>query len=171
MAGVQLVNMLSGYSLNYYGLQPRSMHGLLGVLTSPFLHGSLPHLLSNAFPFTVFSLLIATNGARRYLLVSLLIIFIGGSLVWLFGREANHVGASGWVFGLWGYLIAQAWFCRSVKSLALAVLVIFLYGGMVFGFLPRHGISFESHLFGAVAGVVSAWVLRLRPVAGSRVRP
>jgi len=161
------LNILSGYSLNAYGLQPRSFQGLLGIAISPFLHGSIGHLLSNAVPFAVLSALVLFNGVGRYLLVSLLVCVIGGLLVWSFGREANHVGASGWVFGLWGYLLAQAWYSKSLKSLAVALLVVVFYGGMVFGFLPRYGVSFESHIFGALAGWVSAWILRLSPASGA----
>lgn len=171
MAVAHILNMLSGYSLNAFGLQPRSIQGLLGIALSPFLHGSIGHLVSNAFPFAILSALILINGVSRYVTVSLLVVAIGGLLVWGFGRDANHVGASGWVFGLWGYLIAQAWYCRSLKSLGIGLLVLVLYGGMVFGFLPRHGVSFESHIFGALAGWVTAWLTQSRPVSGAdRVR-
>lgn len=171
MLVAHFLNMFSGYSLNALGLQPRSIQGLPGIALSPFLHGSIGHLVSNAFPFAVLSALILISGMGRYATVSLLVIVICGLLVWTFGRDANHVGASGWVFGLWGYLIAQAWFCRSLKSLVIALLVLALYGGMVFGFLPRQGVSFESHIFGAVAGWVTAWLLQPRPISGAdRVR-
>lgn len=167
MVAAHILNMFTGYSLNAFGLQPRSVHGLIGVALSPFLHGSIGHLVSNAFPFAVLSALILIGGVGRYATVSILVSAIGGLLVWAFGRDANHVGASGWVFGLWGYLIAQAWFCRSLKSLLIALLVLVFYGGMVFGFLPRHGVSFESHIFGAVAGWVTAWLLQSRPTSGA----
>lgn len=167
MAVSHFLNMLSGYSLNAFGLQPRSIHGLPGIVISPFLHGSIAHLMSNAMPFAVLSALVLSSGFLRYAVVSLMVVVIGGLLVWSFGRDANHVGASGWVFGLWGYLIGQAWYCRSLKSLAIAVLVIVFYGGMVFGFLPRHGISYESHIFGALAGWVSAWLFRFSPFPGA----
>lgn len=167
MAATHFLNILCGHSLSAFGLQPRSLHGLLGIAISPFLHGSIAHLMSNALPFAVLSALVLISGIQRYAAVSLMVIAIGGLLVWSFGRDANHVGASGWVFGLWGYLIGQAWFSRSIKSLAIAVLVIVFYGGMVFGFLPRHGVSFESHIFGALAGWVTAWLLRFSPVPGA----
>ncbi|OEC32618.1 rhomboid family intramembrane serine protease [Pseudomonas sp. 21C1] len=162
MVVAHLLNMLCGYSLNAFGLQPRSIHGLLGIVLSPFLHGSVGHLVSNAFPFAVLSALILTDGVGRYVAVSTVVVVIGGLLVWSFGRDANHIGASGWVFGLWAYLIAQAFYSRSFKRLFIALLVLSLYGGMIFGLLPRHGVSFESHLFGALAGWFAAWLMRPR---------
>lgn len=163
MLTLHFSNAAFGYPLNAFGLQPRSADGLVGIALAPFLHGSIGHLLSNAVPFAFLSMLILGYGVGRYALVSALVISLGGFLVWVFGREAIHVGSSGWVFGLWGFLIGQAWFTRSLRSVLIALLVVFLYGGLVFGFLPRHGVSFESHIFGAIAGFITAWLLRTRP--------
>jgi membrane associated rhomboid family serine protease len=89
---------------------------------------------------------------------SVIIITVSGILVWLFGRDANHIGASGWVFGLWSLSISLAWFDRRMMNIVIAILVILFYGGMVFGMLPQDSsVSFESHLFGALAGVLAAW--------------
>ena len=85
---------------------------------------------------------------------------LGGLLVWLLARPGMHLGASGWVFGLWGLLLGRAWFERSLGSLLIAVLVLFYYGGWWFGLLPRQGISFEYHLAGALCGVLYAALTR-----------
>ncbi|WP_445764871.1 rhomboid family intramembrane serine protease [Pseudomonas sp. RIT-To-2] len=159
MCGVQVLNLLSGYSLNTYGLLPRSAQGLLGIISAPFLHGSLWHLLGNLVPFIVLGTLVAKDGVGRFLAASGLIIVVGGLLVWLFGRGYYHVGASGWVFGLWVYVVARAWFHHSWANLLCAAAAMLLYGGLVYGFLPRYGVSFESHIAGAVAGFVAARVL------------
>lgn len=88
-----------------------------------------------------------------------LIALIGGSLTWLMGRDANHIGASGLIFGIWGYLLLAGWFSKSIKYILASITLIFFYGGMIFGVLPgKPGISFEGHLFGVVAGIMVAWL-------------
>lgn len=159
MCGVQALNLLCGYALNAFGLLPRSLHGLWGIAFSPFLHQSVAHLASNLVPFIVLGWFVAILSVRRFVAVSAVIVLVGGLLVWVFGRTAIHVGASGWVFGLWGYLLARGWFERSLQSIAVALLVLAGYGGMVFGFLPTQGMSFESHIAGALAGALAAILL------------
>lgn len=156
MCGMQVLNLLSGYALNAFGLLPRSLHGLWGIAFSPFLHQSVAHLASNLVPFVVLGWFVAALSVRRFVAVSAVIVLVGSLLVWIFGRTAIHVGASGWVFGLWGYLLAQGWIERSLQSLAVALLVLVGYGGMIFGFLPAQGMSFESHIAGALAGALAA---------------
>lgn len=163
MALAHILNIFFGFSLNAYGIQPRTLNGLVGIFASPFLHSSLPHLLGNLIPFAVLSAIVLSRGLGRYLTVSLLIVGLGGSLVWLFGRDAIHVGASGWVFGLWSFLLGQAWFSRSWRDLIAASAVIVLYSGMIFGLFPRYGISVESHIAGVIVGWVSAWVMNFIP--------
>lgn len=91
---------------------------------------------------------------------SLIIIVLTGLLVWVFARKAVHIGASGWVFGLWSLSIAIAFFQRSFVNIAIAVFVLFFYGGMIYGVLPQDRyVSFESHLFGAIAGIVCAYFM------------
>lgn len=167
MALAHTLNILSGFSLNAYGIQPRTISGLAGIAASPFLHSSLPHLIGNLIPFAVLSAIVLLGGLSRYLTVSILVVGIGGTLVWLFGRDANHVGASGWIFGLWSFVIGQAWFSRSWKHLIAAAAVLAIYSGMIFGFLPRYGVSFESHIAGAIAGWLAAWILQFSPQLGA----
>lgn len=162
MIALQAANLFTGYHLNSLGLQPRSFSGLIGIFVSPWLHGSIGHLLSNLPPFALLSFIVAAGGISRYLSVSAGVIALGGIFVWIVGRDANHVGASGWIFGLWAFVLGSAWFHRSWKNLFLATLVLFLYGGMVFGFMPRYGVSFESHIAGAVAGWIIAWVAQVK---------
>lgn len=163
MCAVQVFNTVSGYALTAFGVLPRSVSGLPGIVLSPFVHGSWPHLLGNLLPFVLLSLMVASEGLRRYLTASVLIIVIGGALVWLFGRGSYHVGASGWVFGLWVYILARAWLRHSWSNLATALAALVFYSGMVYGFLPRYGVSFEAHIAGAVAGFVTARMLLSAP--------
>lgn len=159
---LQLGNSLSGYALNGLGLVPRRPQALAGVLLSPWLHGSWAHLLSNLSGLLPLGCLVLLRSRRDFLLASGFIILGSGVLVWLFGRTGVHVGASGWLFGLWGLLLARAWFDRSLLDLLLALLVFLLYGGWLFGLLPREGVSFEYHLAGAFCGVLYAAFSRRR---------
>ncbi|RMV76679.1 Rhomboid protein [Pseudomonas caricapapayae] len=162
MIAVQVLNSVSGNSLVHFGIMPRSSTGLRGIVFAPFLHGSIQHLLSNLLPFIVLSWLVATEGVRRYAWVVGLVCLVGGLLVWMFGRSTIHVGASGLIFGLWSYLLARAWYQRSIASLLLALMVLAGYGGLIFGFVPVAGVSFESHIAGAVAGIGVAWLMHSR---------
>ncbi|MDO9617381.1 MAG: rhomboid family intramembrane serine protease [Pseudomonas sp.] len=158
MLVLQLGNSLSGYSLNLWGVIPRRLESLPGVLFAPWLHGGWMHLLSNLSGLLVLGLLALLESRRDFIQASLFIILGSGLLVWLFGRQGIHVGASGWLFGLWALLLARAWFRRSWLDLLLAVLVFFLHGGWVFGLLPQQGVSFEYHLAGALCGgLYAAW--------------
>ena len=163
MVALQLLNVATGYSLMAFGLVPRTLHGLFGILTSPFLHASFAHLSANLIAFLVLGTLVILDGLHRFIAVSAIVILLGGALVWLFGFAGIHVGASGWVFGLWAYLLARAWFHRSWSNLITAGVVALLYGGLILGFLPRQGVSFEGHLFGALAGFIAAKVLLSAP--------
>ncbi len=146
-----------GHQMNAWGIFPRSVHGLAGIPLAPFLHGSFGHVISNSIPFLVMGGLIAFRGRQVLLRVSFIVIGVGGSGVWLLGRSAVHIGASGLVFGYFGYLVARGWYERRLGSILLAIVVIILYGGLILGVLPARGlVSWEAHLFGLIAGVLAA---------------
>ena len=154
-------------SIDNNGILPRMLDGLDGILWSPFLHSGFPHLISNTIPFAILSGLVLIRGAKRWLSASAIIIGLGGLLVWAFaiGSNENHIGASGWVFGLFGFLVLSAFFERKPLSIGIGLITLFLYGGTIlFGVIPRDGISWEGHLFGFIAGVVAARVLSKRGV-------
>lgn len=154
---VQLVNLVTDGRLRIFGILPRDGSSLLFIFTAPFIHGGWLHLINNSIGFFIFSALCLVRGKRFYCQASLLIVVVGGLLVWLFGRPAIHIGASGWIFGLWSLSIALAWFERSVVNFLVAVVVVVFYGGMILGVLPSNpNISFEGHAFGALAGVLAA---------------
>lgn len=148
------------------GIKPRELSGVLGILWAPFLHGGFLHLLSNTVPFAMLSLLVMARGVERWVTGSAIIIGLGGLLLWLFafGDNEVHIGASGWIFGLFGLLLSAAYFERKPTSILLAFVALVLYGTtLLFGFIPRPGISWEGHLFGAVAGVAAGWFLAPKP--------
>jgi membrane associated rhomboid family serine protease len=159
MIGVHIINIILHYHLNQYGIQPRQIASIWTIFTAPFLHGSIYHLVNNLVGLCLFSVLYFVHSLKRYIYSSVLIILITGFLVWLFGRNATHIGASGWVFGLWSLCIATAWFEHRFLNIVIACVVILFYGGLIYGVLPRDAsISFESHLFGVVAGIICAYI-------------
>jgi membrane associated rhomboid family serine protease len=156
---VELINMSMDYRLNAWGIVPREVSGLRGIPCSPFLHAGIPHVLLNTIPFIILGTLVIIRGVNNFLGVSLFIILLGGLGVWIFGRHAQHVGASGLIFGYFGYLLARGWYGRDLISILIAVLVLILYGGMIWGMLPlREYVSFEGHLCGFIAGGISGWM-------------
>lgn len=154
--------------LEAQGIQPRSLRGLDGILWSPFLHGGFGHLIANTIPFIMLAAFTLVLGVRRFVQGSLIIIVVGGFAVWLLaiGSNENHVGASGWIFGLFGLLVANGVFERKVRSIALALVALALYGtSFAFGLVPTPGRSWEGHLFGLLAGVFAGWLLTRRSEA------
>ena len=158
---VEIINGFIGHRLSVWGILPRTTSGLIGIPLSPFLHGSFNHVLSNTIPFLVLGGLVGLRGGQKLVGTSLFIIVVGGAGVWLLGRPAIHVGASGLVFGYFGYLVANGWFDRRPISILAAIAVIVVYGSLVFGVIPTTGfVSWEAHLFGLLAGVLSARLTR-----------
>lgn len=159
MVVVHAVNVTLGGQLNQYGIIPRSSEHWFHVFTAPFLHADFAHLMNNLFGLTIFSALCLFRSVSLYVVCSLFIIATTGAMVWFFARDAIHIGASGWVFGLWSFSIAIACFDRSIINIILSIVVVFLYGGMIFGVLPSDPkVSFEAHLFGALSGVLFAFL-------------
>jgi membrane associated rhomboid family serine protease len=145
-------------SLDRYGILPRQLGGLLGIGLAPLLHGDFSHLLANTLPFLVLGILIRARYKNRFLPVSVLIVVVSGLGIWLLGPSHTvHIGASGLIFGYFGFLVAAAYYERSFIAIAVAIVVIVLYGGIVLGLLPQgNGISWQGHLFGLLAGVLAA---------------
>ena len=158
---VEIINGFIGHRLSLWGILPRTTPGLIGIPLSPFLHGGFNHVLSNTIPFLVLGGLVGLRGGQKLVGISLFIIVAGGAGVWLLGRPAVHVGASGLVFGYFGYLVANGWFDRRPLSILAAIAVIVVYGSLVFGVIPTTGfVSWEAHLFGLLAGVLAARLTR-----------
>jgi membrane associated rhomboid family serine protease len=142
--------------INHYGIHPRDMWGLLGIIFSPFLHGGLGHLIANSSGLLIFGAVLAFLEKKMFGII-MGIIILGGGATWLFARSANHIGASGLIFGLFGYLLSIGYFEKKPKYILVSIITLLGYGSMIFGVLPSHpGISWEGHLFGFLAGVASA---------------
>jgi membrane associated rhomboid family serine protease len=125
---VFLVDLALPGRLQSYGLTPRTMHGLVGVVTMPLLHANLEHLVSNTVPLIVLLTLLAGSRPRSWAIVAGMVV-VSGALLWLFGRQANHIGASALIYGLIAYLFVAGILERRFVPLALALVVGFLYGG------------------------------------------
>lgn len=164
VAGIWLVWLgawLLGWDMDNLGIRPRELDGLIGILTAPFVHASFAHLMSNTLPLGILAALTlyAYPRATRY---GLPFIWIASGLgVWLWARPSIHVGISGIAHGLMFFLFFMGLLRRDRLAIAIALMVFFLYGGMVLTVLPRDPqISFEYHLFGALSGVIAAIFLR-----------
>jgi len=157
---VEILELLPFIQLDRFGIHPRTASGLWGILTSPFLHADFRHLIVNSLPFVVFGGTVLISGVRVFWAVTLFVMLAGGFGVWLLGPSAtNHIGASGLVFGYLGFLLARGLFDRSLWAMLVAVVIVVVYGGMLFGVLPSEsGISWQGHLFGFLAGAVAAWL-------------
>lgn len=158
---IRITEELTNINLNVFGLRPHDWFGLIGILTAPLIHGSINHLISNSLPLlflTVGLFYFYENSGKQ---VFVLLYILPGIFVWFFGRESYHIGASGLVYGLASFIFFSGVIRRDTRSIALALLVTFLYGGMVWGVLPLDpAISWEYHLFGAVWGLILSFVYR-----------
>jgi len=147
--------------LEYYGVVPRTLRGLAGIPAMPFLHKDLHHILGNTFPLFILLTLLTGSSVQPWQVVVELVL-LGGLLLWLFGRSRVHIGASGLVFALIAFLIVSGFLEKRLVSLAVAVVVGFIYGGtLLSGVLPQFKscISWEGHLCSAVAGGIVAYAL------------
>ncbi|MFD4179618.1 rhomboid family intramembrane serine protease [Rhodococcus sp. NPDC058514] len=157
---LEFIDMLVTARLDNGGIQPRTVDGLWGIVFAPVLHRGWAHLVANTIPLLVLGFLVLLSGIGRGLAATGIIWVIGGVGVWLFGSVSTHLGASVLVFGWLTYLITRGIFTRHFGQLAIGLVVLVIYGGALWGVLPgRTGISWEGHLFGAIGGVVAAWVL------------
>ncbi|MFK7824867.1 MAG: rhomboid family intramembrane serine protease [Oligoflexales bacterium] len=162
---VVLMWLIYGFSLFFplvtLGIIPREPQGLYGIICAPFLHGNIPHLLNNSFLLIVFGVFYCLLEGKHLLRLLAFLAVLGGFGTWLIGGHGVHIGASGVVFGLWSHLIFMAWFKRKLKYILVAILILLAYGSLIYGLAPwQKFISWESHLCGALAGILSARLYR-----------
>jgi len=170
MWGLEVVDAILDNRLDRYGIEPREVDGLDGIVAAPFLHVGFGHLAANTVPFVVMGLVIALEGPLRLLGVTAITAVVSGLGTWLIApADTIHLGASGVVFGYATYLIARGLFNRRPVEIAIGVVVALLWGGaLLAGLEPQQGISWQGHLFGAIGGVVAARVLSERRAAAQR---
>jgi membrane associated rhomboid family serine protease len=159
---VSILNLtLFDGALDNYGVRPRDSEGLAGILLMPFLHGSFNHLFTNTVPFITLGWLVTLRRTADFYLVTAVTLLTSGLGVWLTGPARSvHIGASGLVFGYFGFLLLRGYFERSLYALIFALLVFLIYGSLLWGVLPQQsGISWQSHFFGFCGGVLAARIL------------
>jgi len=170
LAFVHVISWALGLDLQRFGVHPRDVAGLAGIVVAPMLHGDVAHLASNALPLLIAgtALLYLYPDSSRTVLPA---VYLGpGILVWLFGRDSIHIGASGLVYGIVAYVFVGGILRRDRRAWAASILVAFFYGAMVWGVLPiKHGVSWETHLAAAAIGVVLAIALRRRDIPPRKV--
>lgn len=140
------------------GIRPRSLIGLIGILLGPFIHGNFQHLISNSLSFLILGFFLAYFEKKKFPKLIVFFGLVGGFLTWLIGGKAIHIGASGLIFGMLGYLLVFGFFHRKLAYIFLSLVIGLVYGGMLWNVLPSSGraVSWESHLFGLLSGVLAA---------------
>lgn len=159
---VHLLKIIFHLDLHEFGIFPRTFSGMIGIITAPFIHGSFNHLISNSVPLFVLGAMMLYSYpslAVRVLFISIVVTGIG---VWSFARPLTyHIGASGIIYSVVTFLFFSGVFRWDRSSMAIALFVTLFYGSMVLGVFPSDdGISWESHLIGAVSGFVSAFMFK-----------
>jgi membrane associated rhomboid family serine protease len=158
---VKLFEVYTGIDLSEFGIFPRQLKGLRGIIFSPLIHSDFSHLLSNSTSLFILTFSLFALYTRSSLWVFPIIYVFHGLAVWVIAREAYHIGASGLVYGFASYLFFIGVFRKDTRSIALSLLVVFLYGGLVWGVLPTDpNVSFEAHLSGAVIGLICSIIFR-----------
>jgi membrane associated rhomboid family serine protease len=158
---LEIVNKIDGQHFSADGIYPRTLNGLPGILSAPFLHAGFGHLAGNTVPFAILGILVALGGARRVIIVTAIVILVAGLGTWLTApSHSDTIGASGIVFGYAGYLIARGFFSRRFLELAMGVIIGILFGGaLAWDLVPKSGVSWEDHLFGGLGGIAAARLL------------
>lgn len=161
-------------SLNNFGIMPRSLIGLRGILFAPFLHGGLGHLIANTIPFIILGWLVMLQETSDFWIVTVITMIVGGLGIWVFAPAYSteiqydhivyirsvHLGSSILIFGYLGFLLTRGYFQKNLPSIMLSIVVFLMYGGVLWGVLPSQpGISWQGHLFGFIGGVIAARVI------------
>lgn len=167
---LEAIDTAANHKLDEYGVEPRSAHGLLGIVFAPVLHGGWGHLEANTVPTLVLGFLVLVGGLVRGLEATAIIWVVGGVGVWLVApSDTIHLGASVLIFGWVVYLVVRGFWTRRLGELALGVVVFLVYGSVLLGVLPGEpGISWQGHLFGALGGALAAWLVGLNDKADRR---
>ncbi|MGH2883788.1 MAG: rhomboid family intramembrane serine protease [Solirubrobacteraceae bacterium] len=165
---IEAINTLDGNHLDSDGILPRSIDHVWGIFTAPFIHASWQHLIANTVPFVFMGVIIALQGAKRFALVTVIVIVVGGIGTWLVspahtsaGVPIYTIGASGVVFGYATYLFTRGFFNRNILELLIGLVVGVIWGGALYSsVVPHTGVSWQGHVCGAIGGVVAAYLLR-----------
>ncbi|MER5321970.1 rhomboid family intramembrane serine protease [Streptosporangium roseum] len=167
MWAIEVADYVLPIDFDAYGIRSWDPEGLGGIVIAPFLHAGFGHLMANSLPLLILGFLAALRGLGRFLLASLIIIVVSGLGVWFTSSPTTiTVGASGLVFGYFGFVVARGLFDRRALDIVIGIGVAVAYYSIIWGVLPGEaGISWQGHLFGLVGGIVAAWILRRKRAA------
>ena len=158
---VKIFEIVFDYDFTEYGVLPRKFNGLIGILFSPLIHSDVNHLLSNSLPVIILCLLIFNFYSQIAKKILIYLYFISGLWLWCIGRESFHIGASGLIYAMASFLFFSGILRKNSQLSAVALLVIFIYGGLFWGLFPIHkNVSWEGHLTGFVAGILVSFIFR-----------
>ena len=158
---IKIGEIVFSINLSHLGVLPRKLPGLIGIVTAPLIHSGFNHLISNSIPLLFLGVGILYSYPKSAFKVFSFVYLIPGIFVWLIGRPAYHIGASGLIYGFVSFLFFSGMIRRDTRSIALALIVTFLYGSMIWGIIPQNnGISWEYHLFGSLTGIACAFIYR-----------
>ncbi len=158
---VKFTELVFNTRFTEWGVLPMSAEGLPGILFSPFIHSDFKHLGANTIPFFILSSALFYFYRKLAYRIFIILYLLSGFLLWLGGREAWHIGASGLVYGLASFLFFSGIFRNDVRLLTIGLIVAFLYGSLFWGIFPiQPEISWEGHLWGAVSGLVLSYYYR-----------
>ncbi len=176
---IEIVDQLTGHALDRNGIRPLETDGLSGIIFAPLLHADWAHLVANTVPALVLGFLVTLTGMARFVWATAIIWIVGGLGTWLIGDiggcrlETNHIGASGLIFGWLAFLLVFGWLTRHIWWIVTGLVVLFVYGGILWGAVPVldrcGGVSWQGHLCGAAAGLLAAYWLS-RPERENRRR-
>ena len=158
---VKIFEIVFDYDFTEYGVLPRKFNGLTGILFSPLIHSDVNHLLNNSLPVIILCLLIFNFYSQIAKKIFIYLYFISGLWLWCIGRESFHIGASGLIYAMASFLFFSGILRKNSQLSAVALLVIFIYGGLFWGLFPIHkNVSWEGHLTGFIAGILVSFIFR-----------
>ena len=158
---VKIFEIVFDYDFTEYGVLPRKFNGLIGILFSPLIHSDVNHLLSNSLPVIILCLIIFNFYSQIAKKIFIYLYFIPGLWLWCIGRESFHIGASGLIYAMASFLFFSGILRKNSQLSAVALLVIFIYGGLFWGLFPIHkNVSWEGHLTGFIAGILVSFIFR-----------
>ena len=154
---IKISETVLGIHFTQYGVLPRNFSGLIGIVTSPLIHADFSHLIANSTSFLILATALFFFYRKVALEIFILNYFMAGIFLWLGGREAYHIGASGVIYGLAAFLLFSGLLKKDMRLLTISLIVVFLYGSMIWGIFPiEPGISWDGHLMGAASGTILA---------------
>ena len=158
---IHIINRLTQYQLNNLGIRPRTLKGLPGILFTPLLHGDFNHLFFNTIPLFVLADMILPEGKIIFYYVTGSVVILSGLLIWLFGRNGIHIGASSLIMGYFGYLLAKAYFQLTATTVFLAGFCLYYFGGLLLSLFPgaQKNVSWDGHIFGFISGLFVSYYL------------